>query len=246
MSEELKIGEKLGTQRKLPCMRCVGETRHTVRAAADLHGEADRQDDTFYWLTTNQLLECGGCGQITYRRAYSDSDGGGADDEEWEDSKLYPPRVAGRRALPDSWMIEPRVRQIYKETSDAIAAGSPILAGIGLRAILETVCQQKSAQGSNLLAKIDDLVTKQVLTPNGAAVLHQIRTLGNSAAHEVQPHSDKQLELAMDVIEHLLEDVYIINAKAARVLPLAKLPTLPALPPGASSVPAPLVPPATP
>ncbi|CAN7659756.1 DUF4145 domain-containing protein [Variovorax paradoxus] len=241
MSEELKIGEKIGEVRILPCMRCVGETRHTVRAAADVHGEVERQDGDFYWVVNNQLLECGGCGQITYRRAESDSDGQGPDDGEWDDSKLYPPRVSGRKALPESWMLEPKVRQIYKETANAIAAGSPILAGIGLRAILETVCQQKSAAGRNLLDKIDDLVTKQVLTPNGAAVLHQIRTLGNNSAHEVQPHSDKQLALAMDVIEHLLEDVYIINAKAARILPQVPM----RAPAPIVAAPAPLVPPTT-
>jgi hypothetical protein len=40
--------------------------------------------------------------------------------------------------------------------------------------------------------------------------LHKIRTLGNAAAHEVKPHTEKQLRLAMDVIEHLLTDVYIL------------------------------------
>lgn len=45
---------------------------------------------------------------------------------------------------------------------------------------------------------------------SGAAILHKIRSLGNAAAHEVKPHSNKQLALAMDIIEHLLKDVYIL------------------------------------
>lgn len=63
------------------------------------------------------------------------------------------------------------------------------------------------------LKKKDDLVAKQILTPAGSAILHKIRTLGNVAAHEVKPHSDKQLRLAMDVVEHVLNDVYIIPTK---------------------------------
>lgn len=53
-------------------------------------------------------------------------------------------------------------------------------------------------------------MAKNILTPAGAAILHRIRALGNDAAHEVRPHNDKQLGVAMDVIEHLLKDVYIL------------------------------------
>ena len=103
-----------------------------------------------------------------------------------------------------------KVQRIYAETLQALNSKSPILAGIGLRALVETVCHEKSAQGANLLQKIDDLTAKSVLTPAGAQILHKIRTLGNAAAHEVKPHSEKQLGLAMDVVEHLLTDVYIL------------------------------------
>jgi hypothetical protein len=38
----------------------------------------------------------------------------------------------------------------------------------------------------------------------------RVGALGSAAAHEVKPHSDKQLGLAMDIVEHLLRDVYIL------------------------------------
>ncbi|WP_280807338.1 DUF4145 domain-containing protein [Variovorax boronicumulans] len=242
MSEKLQVGDSLGMVFSLPCMRCVGDTRHFVRASADVHGQTERQDDDYYWSIYNQLLECGGCGQITYRRLRTDSDGTGEgpDGEDLIDEKLYPPRVSGRKnLLADIWMVDRKVGQVYRETAEALAAGLRVLVGIGLRAILETICKEKSASGPNLLAKIDDLVTKQVLTPNGAEVLHQIRTLGNNAAHEVEPHTEKQLALAMDVIERLIEDVYIIRSKAARILPRAPSSV-------ASALPAPRMPPAPP
>ena len=125
--------------------------------------------------------------------------------------QLYPYRVEGRKGLDDEVRYLPsKVQRIYNETLQALNSKSPILAGIGLRALVETVCQEKSAQGINLLRKIDDLTAKRVLTPVGAQILHKIRTLGNAAAHAVKPHSEKQLGLAMDVIEHLLKDVYIL------------------------------------
>jgi hypothetical protein len=61
------------------------------------------------------------------------------------------------------------------------------------------------------------LVTKGVLTANGAATLHKVRTLGNKSAHEVEPHTSEQLGVAMDVCEHLLQDVYIIPHLAKKL-----------------------------
>lgn len=92
----------------------------------------------------------------------------------------------------------------------ALSNQAPVLTGIGLRALLETVCKEKNATGHDLLKKIDSLVSSGILTPASAAILHKIRALGNAAAHEVKPHSDKQLGLAMDIVQHLLKDVYIL------------------------------------
>ena len=91
---------------------------------------------------------------------------------------------------------------------------APVLAAIGLRALLEAVCKEKKARDGDLFKKIDSLVEKKILTPAGAMILHRIRTLGNEAAHEVKPHTEGQLALAMDIVEHLLMDVYILPKKA--------------------------------
>ena len=92
----------------------------------------------------------------------------------------------------------------------------PVLAGVGVRALVETICDDKQAAGSSLANRIDSLVTLGVLTQDGATILHKIRTLGNSAAHEVKPHSTESLGVAMDVCEHLLEGVYVLPHHAKK------------------------------
>lgn len=111
----------------------------------------------------------------------------------------------------DTFYLPANVRRIYDETLIALPSEAPVLAGIGLTALIETICKEKNATGPNLLAKIDSLVSSGILTPASAAILHKIRTLGNAAAHEVKPHSDRQLGLAMDILQHLLKDVYILR-----------------------------------
>jgi hypothetical protein len=101
------------------------------------------------------------------------------------------------------------VRRVYLETCKAMANEMPVLAGIGVRAIVETVCKQMDATGRTLKLKIDDLAAKGLLTKDGAEILQQLRTMGNRSARAVKPHSAEQLALAMDVVEHLLQGAYI-------------------------------------
>ncbi|WP_164547795.1 DUF4145 domain-containing protein [Variovorax beijingensis] len=159
--------------------------------------------------------------------------------------KLYPSRIAGYIGLKDGvWLLPDKLRRIYQETTNALTSDQHVLTGIGVRAILETLCKDQAAKGRTLFEQIDDLVQQGVLTPGRAAVLHQLRTLGNLAAHEVEPHNPQQLGLAMIVLDHLLEEVYILPAKAKKLFPPISGPTvtapviaaLPPLPPGTVSV----------
>jgi hypothetical protein len=98
--------------------------------------------------------------------------------------------------------------------------GLSVLTGIGIRAIVETVCREKNSPGGNLAAQIGGLVTLNLITQNEANILHDLRFMGNKAAHEVREHSSQDLNLAFDIIEHLLKTVYILPEQA-RQLPSA-------------------------
>lgn len=200
----------------LSCMKCAGKTTHKVVASYDLRGSSDDGRILFQWATDHQIVQCQGCKSVSFRKASSNSEDWvqtsyDGDGEYVIDEELYPPRLDGIKGIGQSVHHLPAsVRRIYDETLKALATQSPVLAGIGVRALLETVCKEKSATGHDLLTKIDSLVASAVLTPASAAILHKIRTLGNSAAHEAKPHSDKQLALAFNIVEHLLKDVYIL------------------------------------
>ena len=214
-SEKIDINKKQNTEIKAPCSECSGKTYHKVLMSVDRSGSEDQGDWSFNWNSSYQIIQCQGCKIISFRRESSNSeDYSQISEDEWEydvNEELFPSRIEGRKGLGDGFLYFPsNVERIYNETLKALNSKSPVLTGIGLRALVETICKEKNASGSDLLKKIDDLVSKNILTPTGAETLHKIRTLGNKAAHEVKPHSDKQLGLAMDVVEHLLKDVYIL------------------------------------
>ena len=217
MSETVKhhLNKSIGEEHLLPCTKCSGRTTHKVLASADIRGDQNDGDFQFSWATDYQIVQCQGCKSISFRKASSNSE----DYQHFEDGEvvevvdetLYPSRLEGRKGLSeDAYYLPVKVNRIYNETFQALMSQSPILAGIGLRALLETVCKEKNAVGKDLFKKIDNLVSQTILTPVSASILHRIRALGNDAAHEVKPHTQKQLGLAMDVVEHLLRDVYIL------------------------------------
>jgi hypothetical protein len=95
--------------------------------------------------------------------------------------------------------------------------GLPVLAGIGIRAIVETVCNDKEATGPNLYEKINSLVTLNLITQTEATVLHDLRFMGNEAAHRVKAHKPAELNLAFGVVEHLLNTVYLLAEQTKRL-----------------------------
>lgn len=207
-----KIGQATDPEQSVDCVKCSGKTTHSVLAVVGTHGS---EGNYFDWYTDHQLIQCLGCKSISYRIVSSNSEDYFCDENgdvvHAESEKLYPPRLAGIKGLGDEAIHLPqKVRQIYEETLTALSVNAPVLAAIGLRALVETVCKEKEAEGKDLFNKIDSLVSKQVLTPMGATILHKIRTIGNAATHEVKPHSERQLSLALDIVEHLLKDVFIL------------------------------------
>jgi hypothetical protein len=204
----------------IPCVTCAGTPSHKVMASFDEAGSEGDRHHSFDWQEYNQVVQCLGCKTISFRKASMNSEEyyqvSEDDFEHAVSEKLFPSRLVGRKGLgEDARYLPQTVSVIYDETLAALANQCPVLSGIGLRALIETICKEKNAVGKDLFSQIDSLQATHILTPNSATVLHKIRTLGNAAAHEVKPHSEKQLGLAMDIIEQLLREVYILPKQVA-------------------------------
>lgn len=225
MSKETKtinINKAQGEECRVPCRNCDFETRHKVLQSVDI-SEEDSSPNFYYWCAdSHQIIQCQGCDDVSFRKVHTNSEDIDHDPETGEQSldatiDVYPSRIVGRHKLRQARFLPFGVSQIYDETHAALCNKQPILAGIGIRALVEAVCQEEQAIGKNLEQKIDNLVTLGVLTKSGAEMLHGTRMLGNTAAHEIKPHSEVMLSNAMDVVEHLLTNVYILPLTTAKL-----------------------------
>lgn len=210
MEEDKTIGKEI----QLPCLRCDTETYHKVLKSID---EVEQGDWGAYG-ESHQIVACLGCRTVSFRKEWGTDAIVGVDDDgkpEYESNEeLYPSRVAGRKRIDHAYELPSGMRQVYEETHKAVCGKQPILAGIGIRAIVETVCKDKEAKGNSLQAKIDGLVELGVLTKEGAEILHQTRLYGNDSAHEANPISERNLGLLMDIAENLLVNVYVLPKRA--------------------------------
>ncbi|UZD97926.1 DUF4145 domain-containing protein [Pseudomonas corrugata] len=208
-------GKTNGSIHKAVCESCQIDQRHMVETSTRARWDSDE----YTGITEFEIIRCMNCDTISFRKESSNSEDFYYDSETEEynsnyDVSLYPNRTAGRFRIDNHWHLPPDVRAAYEEVISAVNGGQPILAGLGVRVLIETICKNQNATGKSLLAKIDDLKTKGVLTHAGADILHKLRSMGNESAHEAKPSSGKQISLAMDVVENLLQSVYIHPSEA--------------------------------
>lgn len=219
MTESLVINKRQGQIIDCMCRDCHRSTRHEIITEVTANGHWDRGGHEVSWETEYQIVRCRGCEGLSFRRDHSHSEDMGTQigEDEWEvtnHEELFPSPHSGRQPICDARLLPDKVQIIYTETLVALNGQQEVLCGIGIRAILETVCKNKNAKGSNLFEKIGSLVALGVLTQDGVTILQKLRTLGNDSAHDVKPHTSKELGLAFDVLDHLMLGVYIIPEQA--------------------------------
>lgn len=201
---------------KLPCENCDNKTYHKVLFSVESQDYYKEPD--IYYFYEYQIIICLGCKNISFRSNWKCSDDGYDYTGDFEPAEinhedLYPSRIAGRKELKNKYSLPSEIYKIYKETHSALCGGMSILAGVGIRILVEAICNEKKAIGKNLENKIDNLVKTGVLTKEGAEILHSTRLLGNQAVHGIKPISEQTLDEAMDVVEHLLVGAYILPKK---------------------------------
>lgn len=205
---------------KVVCRECCRETIHIIAASYMESGSEDvGGGHSVDWTCENQVIQCLGCESVSFRVVSTCSEDYHVDEdgmEYIETIKYYPGRAERLKGI-NTCLLPAMVQPIYEETVLAIENEQNVLAGIGVRALIETICKDQEAEGKDLYHKINSLKDKSILTSEGAETLHKLRILGNSAAHEVKAHNKEQLFLALQIIDHMLDGTYIIPHQVAKV-----------------------------
>ncbi len=200
---------------KIKCPECGGGSRnHKILA------EIDRPWNTPWGCggDSYQICECVGCETVRFRNeSWCSEDIDPQTGNVQTTVKVYPEHITRGRSQTDPSYFPENVARIYLETLKAYRAGSLILAGGGLRAIVEAICIDRNLVAGNLQKKIDKLAEEGLLAKPQADFLHEERYIGNAALHEVEPPAGRDIEDGLDIVEALLSTIYTLPQKAQRL-----------------------------
>lgn len=161
-----------------------------------------------------QIIECKGCERISFREKWVTSEDIDPATGELEKMiELYPERKTNFLEEKHYTVLPKKIRNIYREIIQSFNMNMYLSCSACLRVIIEEICSQSDITKGNIVGKISKLHIQGFLTERHAEILHQHRFLGNKALHEVQLPTREELLLAIQIMEHTIENIYELQDK---------------------------------
>lgn len=136
----------------------------------------------------------------------------------------YPPE----RLDIDTSDIPHEVVECLEEAMTCHADGCHRAAAMMVRRAIEVACDLNEAEGSNLYERVEALGAKAVLPKDLLDGMHNLRLLGNDAAHvtakDYDNIGDEEIRVALEVVSEILEALYQHRSLVARLAGLKSSP----------------------
>lgn len=196
------------------CSRCHYETNHGVLFSKTV----DYDPEEYHCSSVYRVVQCLGCENISFRSVFYDFEASYPDNEgNWIPEttiNLYPSLLKEHQPLSNTYILPSKIQTVYKEAINAFKANCFLLTGVAFRAVIEAVCIDKKIAGRDLETKINNLAKNRLITEKEADRLHSIRFIGNDSVHEMSVPKEESLYIVLDIIEHLLKNLYLIDYQA--------------------------------
>lgn len=195
------------------CNKCGNETNHICKGEHYRDFPNVNQDGSLAFMERlgYRFWVCAGCERGTLEEYYifdlTDDESRAAVDEHY-----LPERTLLHVRAKEFKQLPKKLTSVYLETLRAYNNDLPILCAIGIRALLEGICADKSIAGTSLETRVGNMVS--ILPESIVSNLHSIRFIGNEAAHELASPATADLRVAIEICEDLLNYLYELDYKA--------------------------------
>lgn len=141
---------------KVQCINCNRETNHDIAAQ---HSTRFSSPDGDYDVWQGyQIAVCRGCDTVSFVHiSVCLEDFDPYTGEPITSTTVYPDRASGRTPVQGDEHFPPKTRKIYLEVIKAMNTSSPLLAAIGLRTLIESICIDQKTTGKTLEKRIAEL-----------------------------------------------------------------------------------------
>lgn len=206
-----------GTKVKWHCNLCLRKTNHTVlytttkRDVTETHGENFDVEETIY-----TLAECDGCEYVTMKTVWSINGEGDMVDQ-------YPPALARRRP---PWMHELFLEdflgsqskyKLLQELYTGIGAQNWWLTMLGVRSLLEFVMVEKVGDNGSFVKNLEKFLEGGFVSKLQLDALGPLIEAGHATTHRGYQPSPADVNVVMDILENVLESIYVTTARAKRL-----------------------------
>lgn len=200
------------------CIICSRPTNHLVLSEHTESGRDEDARDLKY-----QIIRCAGCNHISFREVCIDLettyvDESGKISRIPEAVQCYPKFIKNHKRIDETHSFPPEVANVYNEVLHALQEEAFILAGMGLRLAIEAICRDQGIRGKNLRQKIGKLAAEGYISKRDAVRLRAVRFMGDDPSQEIVGPGKQSIEIALQILEHLLSTVYILANKPAETV----------------------------
>lgn len=213
-----------------PCANCRTETSHRVlKSHVVLHSEEVDHDsvsgETWEDKDTYQIIECAGCGRISFAHSTPNPGFGASDDldDEWARVAYYvdyyPSPVS--REKPQ-WLetlriafgapgsdIPNNLREMFLEVYKALSGGQHRLALMGIRALLEQVMIIKVGDQGSFAKNLEVFCERGFASRVQRDALSAVLDAGHASMHRMYKPTEEDLNTALDIAEGIFAAIYV-------------------------------------
>ncbi len=219
----MKLDDKFieGEVIKIHCTSCNVSTNQLIRAK---FAPKFRAEYELFEYNEYCVAECLGCNNIFFIHVRWD------DNEESKDENGDPIKVMSHFVEDELWfedhdflneqdldVLPAMIFGMYEELQKALQKEMRLLAGIGMRMLIEAVCLNQKITEKNLQDQIKSLLSLGYISKNDFDVLDELRKIGNLSVHKIKPPSDSILEAALEAVNHLLRAIYVVPKRTKRL-----------------------------
>lgn len=199
------------------CSACKHKTHHIILG----EGFNISPDDEYMYKAIYRVVKCCGCDNVSFDQEVIEECNVEYNQEGYEEivpiHTSYPVKENSIEPLR-SWDIPVLIEKAYRESVDALNNGNLLLASIGFRATVEALCIEKGFDKGTLNTKIDKLRDRGIITAADCERLHEARFMGNESAHQIQEPDKQHVLIVLEVINNILNNLYIIDKKFKDVI----------------------------
>lgn len=198
---------------KAHCNTCGGERNHDIR-----HSEKTTWEDGEYHISgsdTYETLKCCGCDAIKLRHLSWFSEDGD------QEVNYFPAAIFRRNPewFNKLWSElsndDKFVEHLLKEIYIALQHNLPSLAAMGVRSLLEKIMVSKTGDHGSFVQNIAEFERLGYVSRIQRERLEAILEAGHAAIHRKFMPSKKDVVTLVDLTEHIVETVYLHEAKVS-------------------------------